>query len=59
MPLFNVIWKYKNQEEINQDTIQADNLDEAEKKANEKFNSNKRNWIDIILKDKTKGVYEY
>jgi hypothetical protein len=56
---FIVTWKYKNKSEIFSDKIFADNLEEAEEKATQKFSSNKRDWIDIILSDKSKGTINY
>ena len=56
---FSIVWKYKNQDQVNQDTLSAKDLDHAEKIANEKFSSSKRDWIDIIMVDKTKGIEEY
>ena len=46
---------YKVGDSIRSKRIEANNLDEAETIANEKF----KNWEDIILVDKTKGTCEY
>jgi len=56
---FIVTWRYKNQGAINKEVICAKNLDAAEKIAIKRFSSSKRDWIDIILSDKTKGIPEY
>lgn len=56
---FIVTWSYKNKDQVNQEIISAKDLDHAEKIANEKFSSSKRDWIDIIMVDKTKGIPEY
>lgn len=46
--------RYKAGQSIREKKIMADNLDEAEKIANDKI----KKWTDIIMIDKTKGKCE-